>query len=315
LHKKRSLYYSTIDMSQLGQVQDNLDDNSLAVAFTALYLAGGPRSYSPNVRKWPQVEHVLRRHGVCVEALRRHGLYAEALLLEDAAVCCWAERQVASGKALTVFSSSYPASWLRKLGTAAPPALWVQGQFPKALAVGIVGSRTPATASKAFAEACAARAAEAGMALVSGGASGCDAVAMAAYVQSSGDQGLAVLPRGLLNSDVCPNVCAASLEAPGAPFNRLSALHRNVLVYALSDAVIVIQPRFREGGTWHGAMEALRRRLSRVFVMSEPGNPACLALQSLGASSMPVSAALCLADFTNSLESPRVQPSLFPQAV
>jgi len=291
------------------------DDNALHAAFAALYLAGGPRSISPRARCWPKVEHVIRRFGPSPEALEHHGLYAEALLLSDAKLVCWANDQVAAGSVLTVFSPAYPSSWLAKLGDAAPPAVWLQGQFPKALPIAIAGSRSPSPEAVSFVEACSSRVAEAGLALASGGALGCDATAMEAYVKAGGREGLEILPRGLLPSDNRPYVCAVSLEAPGTPFNRLAALRRNALIYALGDATIAVQPRFREGGTWHGALEALRQRLCHVVLMDEPGNFACIALRSLGASVMSSTDARVLSAFMSRLRTPTPQPSLFPKAV
>ena len=65
-----------------------------------------------------------------------------------------------------------------------------------------------------------------------------------------------------------------------APFTAPAALHRNTLLYGMSDLTIAIGPRRGEGGTWHGAVSALRRRLGPVAVWLDeaPGVPALLAL-------------------------------------
>jgi predicted Rossmann fold nucleotide-binding protein DprA/Smf involved in DNA uptake len=60
-------------------------------------------------------------------------------------------------------------------------------------------------------------------------------------------------------------------------------MERNALLYALSELSIVCQARYREGGSWHGAVEASRRRLCRLAVRWAPGDPAARALVSLGA--------------------------------
>jgi predicted Rossmann fold nucleotide-binding protein DprA/Smf involved in DNA uptake len=261
------------------------------------------------------VEHVFRRFGPTPDALEHHGLYAEALLASDAKLAEWAVAQVSIGCVQTVFSSSYPLSWLRKLGNASPPAFWVQGQLPEAPPVSLAGSRSPTPDALFFVEACSSRVAEAGMALVSGGALGCDASAMSAYLKAGGLQGLEILPRGLGPSDGKPNVCSISIEAPGTPFNRLAAQKRNALLYAFSEATIAVQPRFREGGTWHGALGALRQRLCQVVLMEEPVNSACVALRSLGASAMTSAEAQSLSCFLERLCAPSSQPALFPHAV
>lgn len=287
------------------------DPACLEAAWAALYLPGGRRPFAISSRKWPAVEHVFRRHGPSPEALERCGLYAEALLLNDAALLEWASEAVQTGVALTVFSAGYPTAWLEKLGKEAPPALWKRGPVPAARFLGVVGSRTPTAASLAFARACAHRVAEAGFGLASGGAQGIDAAAMASYLAAGGNSGLTILPRGLTPEDGADGVCVLSLEPPGAPFNRLSALARNALIYALGEPTIVIQPRFREGGTWHGASDALRRRLGRLLVMEEPGNRAVAALKSLGASPLTESDVRDAHAFANGLLRPPLQESLF----
>lgn len=61
-----------------------------------------------------------------------------------------------------------------------------------------------------------------------------------------------------------------------------SAMERNRLIYAAATDSVVIGPRFREGGSWHGALDALRHRWSRVWVF-EDGSPGSQGLVALGA--------------------------------
>lgn len=297
-----------------GKAFDSLVEEG-SCAFAALYLAGGPRPYAPNPKRWPQVEHVIRVHGVSVEALERFGLYKEALLLSDADLMAWARRQASLGAFLSVFSPSYPSAWLRKLGSDAPPALWVSGTFPSGPFLGLTGSRWPSSSASLFAASWGSCAFTAGYSLVSGGAAGCDSIGMASFLRSGGSGAVCVLPRGLVPSDASPAVCCASLDAPGAPFSSLSAMRRNVLLYSLSDAAAAVLPRFREGGTWHGAYHALRSRLCRVFLMSDPSDFACSALSSLGASVISMDALQSLASFRQALLDAPVQPCLFSAAV
>jgi predicted Rossmann fold nucleotide-binding protein DprA/Smf involved in DNA uptake len=59
-------------------------------------------------------------------------------------------------------------------------------------------------------------------------------------------------------------------------------MERNRLVYAMSDRALVVHGRYREGGTWAGATDALRRGLTNVFVRSCP-EPWAGAMRALGA--------------------------------
>ena len=60
-------------------------------------------------------------------------------------------------------------------------------------------------------------------------------------------------------------------------------MERNILIYALGEFAVVFGPRFKEGGTWHGAVEAHRRHLSLLLVLEEPQNLGARALIALGA--------------------------------
>lgn len=58
-------------------------------------------------------------------------------------------------------------------------------------------------------------------------------------------------------------------------------MERNALIYAFGRRAVVVRPRLRKGGTWHGAVDALRRRLASVFVYGD--DDAGRALVNLGA--------------------------------
>src|SRR5205085_4954340 len=56
---------------------------------------------------------------------------------------------------------------------------------------------------------------------------------------------------------------------PAAGFNVGNAMQRNKLIYALSDAALVVSSDYEKGGTWAGAVEQLDKlRLVPVYVRS-----------------------------------------------
>lgn len=57
-----------------------------------------------------------------------------------------------------------------------------------------------------------------------------------------------------------------SLAPPGAPFSTVGAMERNALIYAMAECAFAFGPHFGHGGTWHGAKEAIRRRLCPVIL-------------------------------------------------
>lgn len=76
-------------------------------------------------------------------------------------------------------------------------------------------------------------------------------------------------------------------------------MERNALIYAISKSTIVAHVRYRQGGSWHGAISALRGRLGGLIVRRD-GEKGSSALLSLGAipirSAKDLESALALAD-------------------
>jgi predicted Rossmann fold nucleotide-binding protein DprA/Smf involved in DNA uptake len=63
-------------------------------------------------------------------------------------------------------------------------------------------------------------------------------------------------------------------------------MERNTLLYAFSEITVLAHARFKEGGSWHGAVNALRRRLTHLLVPND-GQLAHRALIALGAHPIP----------------------------
>lgn len=171
-----------------------------------------------------------------------------------------------------------------RLGTAAPPVFWRRRLPPELPFLAIVGAREPSPEAVSFAEECALEALRLGYAVASGGARGIDRAAAKAVrrLWGSEPQMLELLPYGLDHWRPGPN-CLMSLAAPRDEFSRSLAMERNLILYAMAEAAIVVESKFKEGGTWHGAVQGLRRRLTRVLIRSLPESPGHQALASLGA--------------------------------
>lgn len=108
---------------------------------------------------------------------------------------------------------------------------------------------------------------------------GCDRAAVLGAASA-----MEIVPYGLdLRRKLPPGRCRLSASAPGAEFTSAAAMERNALIYAASEHTVVISARFKEGGTWIGATEALRRKLTRLVVRRSPSDAASRALIALGA--------------------------------
>ena len=119
---------------------------------------------------------------------------------------------------------------------------------------------------------------------MSGGAIGAD-TQVAVGALSTGAEGrlTVILPYGLEQQRLDPRVCFLSLCEPAAPFTAGQAMERNALIYAFSPLSLIVKSGFKVGGTWNGATEALRRRLTRLAVRIIEGDIASKTLCRLGA--------------------------------
>lgn len=184
-------------------------------------------------------------------------------------------------QALSPFHNAYPERLTRTLGTAAPPIMYVAG--PTTLltheSIAIVGSRNVDDAGARVAQKVAVAAAQRGLTVVSGGAKGTDQLAMSAATQSGGTV-VGVLADGLDRRLRQPDVrrvvtreqaCLMSPYKPSAGFTVANAMARNKLIYALARTTLVIAADVEKGGTWAGAVEAMRRSYGSVAVWTGPG--------------------------------------------
>lgn len=197
----------------------------------------------------------------------------------------------------TWFHPLYPVSLFRKMGSKAPPVLFGMGrpEIPSSPAIGIVGSRN---ASPELLDLCRDVAEESlrrGYAVVSGGAKGVDLAALSA---SGSGGGMAIA----FAADAIESVHRKLLRAgcdmerttvltpyhPESGFTVGQAMGRNKLIYAASLATLVVCCDEGVGGTWAGAVEALKAGWTPVGVWTggkaREGNQALLRLGAAGVS-------------------------------
>lgn len=266
------------------------------IALVALYCRGLVVAQPPPLARAAQVGDLLAAQlrdvesapRVASQVLRRRGLNLEASILADAGAWARAHSHLERGWVWSWRHAAYPQRWRRVLRPAAPPALWARGEPPAESGrwLGWAGTRAPRPSAREMAGAVAERVFEAGWGLVSGGARGIDQIprqvmAGGPSAKSGSPRGrasgrlLSVLPEGLGNGALgssarlgAPSVGETFLSAaaPAACFSTAQAMARNALIYAAGPATIVFQPRYRTGGTWHGAVAALRQRWGRVWL-------------------------------------------------
>ena len=231
--------------------------------------------------------------------LDRHGFWEEALVLGAAGLCAAAERLVSDRRCLTCIDDAFPPQW--RSDPSVPPACWCErlGHAIAATAVAVVGSRVIDREVFSWTREVAASLTGAGHTVFTGGAPGCDSAAMLGSLSIPAPVTPAVplvvvLPCGLEFSSeflswgghdmtkLLENRTAfLSFAAPHEPFHRRHAMERNAILYSAGHASVIAHARFKEGGTWHGAVAALRQR--RPILIRSEDSAACRALVALGA--------------------------------
>ncbi len=199
------------------------------------------------------------------------------LLDRGAALGIMAERWTSRG--LWVLSRSdeaYPGRMKDYLGQAAPPLLYGAGD-PYLLQAGglaIVGSRDASDEEIMLARSVATACASQNIPVISGGARGVDLESMAAGFEEGG-KAIGVLPDSLGRNAVSARyreglmsgrLVLVSPYDPEARWFAFTAMDRNKLIYALSDAALVVSSAVDNGGTWAGAIEALDAARVAVYV-------------------------------------------------
>ncbi len=117
--------------------------------------------------------------------------------------------------------------------------------------------------------------------MVSGGAKGVDQAAMSGVVDADG-RTIGVLPNGLSLAAIAPEnrilisddrLLLISPFDPDTGFNVGNAMGRNKLIFALSNAGLVVESDHEKGGTWAGVTEQLKRLKFVPMFVRATGTP------------------------------------------
>src|SRR5687767_3692952 len=196
-------------------------------------------------------------------------------------------------RAVTLFDEAFPEPWRSRLGAKGPAVFFAIGDVSllSGASVAILGSRDAPEEALAFADSCAQSAAQRGWRVVSGGARGVDFAAVHGACASGGEA--VVVAADALN-DVYRKLVRVGCEAerfvvltvnhPDSGFTVGQAMGRNKLVYSLANVSLIAACEEGSGGTWTGAVEAIKAGWAPVCVWTGPGAPpGNFALQREGA--------------------------------
>ncbi|MDE0268932.1 MAG: DNA-processing protein DprA, partial [Acidimicrobiaceae bacterium] len=197
-------------------------------------------------------------------------------------------------RTLTAFDEDYPQTWLKRLGTKAPPLIHAAGAIDllDTPGLGVVGSRNVSEAGGEVSREIARIAAWRGLPLVSGGARGVDQLAMDSAFEAGGSV-VGILAESLVRKLKHPDIRRAIYDdrvvmctpySPKAPFNVGNAMGRNKLIYAQTELTVVVASDHGSGGTWSGATETLKNGYGHIAVWRGEGEgPGNEPLQQRGA--------------------------------
>jgi len=202
------------------------------------------------------------------------------LLDASRALAFESERLEESGISLvTAVDEAFPAKLRASLGEQCPAMLLVAGpsEWLSEPGVGIVGSRKITESDEDVAANVARSAVRGGFCVISGLARGIDQIAMRTGLEVGGrvcgipTEGIRTISR---NPDIRAAVqdgalTIASPYGPDAPFSVGSAMGRNKLIYGLANVTVIITSDSGKGGTWEGAIEAMKKNYGRVLVWDD----------------------------------------------
>lgn len=173
---------------------------------------------------------------------------------------------------VTEFEVDFPQLWIDRLGGKTASHLFVAGNLAllNSRAIGIVGSRDVDSLGTSFTNEVGAESVRLGYTVISGGAKGVDEIAMKAAI-SAGGSAVGILAESILKHmkkwDLdSGRICLATPFAPDLGFLVGNAMARNKLIYAGSQATVVVSSAQESGGTWAGATEALKQNLCPLLV-------------------------------------------------
>lgn len=247
------------------------------------------RKLSPAVLVQPEGQEVLFYDDLPVEAERLRILLerggALALIVEG-----WDNQGI---WVLSRYDSEVYPQRLAALGGQAPPLLYGVGN-PQLLSCGgvaVVGSRDADEEALEYTQSLARTCAQQGIQVVSGGARGIDSAAMQTALEAGGSV-VGVLADSLGKTSLSGRYREALMEKmlvfvspydPSSGFNVGNAMGRNKYVYALADLGLVVSTAAGKGGTWEGALEALKKQYVYVRMNGNvpEGNRQLLELSAL----------------------------------
>lgn len=206
----------------------------------------------------------------------------------------WQQRSI---QVISRADNIYPQRLKKTLQHLAPALLYVCGDIALLQSGGlaVVGSRNVDVELLSYARNVGELAASADCTIVSGGARGVDQASMQGAA-AAGGSAIGVVANNLETAvmrnrkELIDNkFLLCSPFDPASRFQVWRAMDRNKLIYALSDAALIVESDVGKGGTWQGAVEQIQKlKLVPLYTrFSGPDSPGLRELRKLGAYDWP----------------------------
>lgn len=194
---------------------------------------------------------------------------------------------------VTRADENYPRILKRKLKKNCPPLFYYVGDISlcNKKSIGIVGSRNCDKDDEEFTKNLVKKIIDNNYAIVSGGARGIDSIASETALENNGiiieylsDSLLKkIKKRNIINAIRNKQLLLLSSSKPDAGFNVGMAMARNKYIYSQSEATIVIKSDYKKGGSWNGAVEAMKKGYCKVVCRENENSKGNIELINNGA--------------------------------
>lgn len=176
---------------------------------------------------------------------------------------------------VTRADKGYPRRLKTKLGKSCPPLFYYAGNLKLAeqKCIGFVGSRNIDDNDSRFTERITSTINSIGYSVVSGGAKGVDTISADSSI-NNGSQAIVFLADSMVKKIRNRQIITAvqngqllllSAVKPDMGFTAATAMMRNKYIYAQSVGTVVVRSDYKKGGTWNGAIDCIRHKISPVF--------------------------------------------------
>lgn len=177
----------------------------------------------------------------------------------------------------TRMQENYPSKLKKVMGKNAPVVFYFCGEMRllETATVAIIGSREATEQESEYAKKHAKISAHNGVTVVSGGARGIDSIAKESALKAGGNVATFVSDNMVKyiteNADyiLWDKMLVLSAFHPEMSFRGYNALERNKYIYASSDYAVVVSCGDGTGGSYKGAAECLKGKLTKLYVKND----------------------------------------------